>query len=100
MDNNCCPDTVIYKEVMHTLTERVNQEDYYEATTVTRQKYICCCGLFFISAYLGSLRGEEVLRVVRLVFMTSNEEALVHTSKHCVLPMHRRFQNDCGVPRS
>ena len=92
------PDTAISKEVMHAVMERVDQ-DYYEASNAVRQRFICRSGLFFMAAYLGSLCGEEVPRVVRSSFMTLNEEAFRHTPKHCVLPLYGHFKNEKGVPR-
>jgi len=53
-----------------------------------------------MSAYLGSLRGEEVPRLVRHYFIELNQESL-HCSrvKHCVLPLYGRFKGDKNLPR-
>ena len=92
------PDTAVSSAVMHAIMERVD-EDYYDATTAVRQRFISRAGLFFMGAYLGSLRGEEVPRTVRSFFMQLNQESLNHEPRHCVLPLYGRFKTEQGVPR-
>ena len=92
------PDTAISSAVMHALMDRV-EADYMDSSDTGSKRYLARSGLFFMSAYLGSLRGEEVPRVVRKFFFMLNEEALTSTPKHCVLPLYRRFKNERGIPR-
>ena len=92
------PDTAISLKVMHALMNRV-EEDFLESSDAGSKRYLARCGLFFTSAYLGSLRGEEVPRVVRKFFYDLNLESLQSDIKHCVLPLYGRFKNERGVPR-
>ncbi len=57
------PDMAVTAEVMHALMNRVNV-DYIEAHTEARRRFLARAGLFFLSAFLGGLRGEEVVRTV------------------------------------
>lgn len=92
------PDTAISGKVMHQLMKRVDV-DFYDTEDVLLQRFVIRAGYFFLAAYLGSLRGEEVPRVLRKHFCELNVEALASTTPHCVLPLYGRFKNDKGVPR-
>ena len=92
------PDTAISSKVMHALMERVEQ-DYQDCEDPGRRRFIVRSGLYFMAGYLGSLRGEEIPRVVRKYFFILNQEAAQSEVKHCVLPLYGRFKNEQGVPR-
>ena len=92
------PDTAISGKVMHQLMKRVDV-DFYDTEDVLLQRFVIRAGYFFLAAYLGSLRGEEVPRVLRKHFCELNVEALASTTPHRVLPLYGRFKNDKGVPR-
>ena len=92
------PDTAISGKVMHQLMKRVDV-DFYDTEDVLLQRFVIRAGYFFLAAYIGSLRGEEVPRVLRKHFCDLNVEALASPTPHCVLPLYGRFKNDKGVPR-
>ena len=53
----------------------------------------------FMAAFLGSLRGEEVPRLLRKYFILLNKESLTMTSTpHVVLPLFGKFKGEQGVP--
>lgn len=92
-------DLAITKKVMHALMKRV-EVDYYDTfEDVRRRRYIVRAGFFFLAAYLGSLRGEEVPRIVRKALYQLNEEARHLEPPHCILPLYGRFKTEKGVPR-
>jgi hypothetical protein len=73
--------------------------DYHESDNQIEKRFLARAGLFFMASYLGSLRGEEVPRVVRKHFIGLNEESALSDIPHCVLPLFGRFKNDKGVAR-
>ena len=92
------PDAAISNKVMHKMMERV-EWDLLETKDQRLKRFITRAGLFYMSAYLGALRGEEVPRVVTKYFISLNKEALKSTPSHCVLPLYGRFKSEQGVPR-
>jgi hypothetical protein len=83
---------------MHKLMKRV-EVDFVDSDSEVERRYIVRCGLYFLSGYLGSLRGEEVPRLVRKHFIELNEESMKSRTPHCVLPLYGNFKNDHGVAR-
>ena len=52
-----------------------------------------------MAAFLGSLRGEEVLRLLRKYFILLNNESLIMAaSPYVVLPLFGKFKGEQGVP--
>ena len=92
------PDAAISCDVMHAVMKRV-EVDYIDADSEIERRYVVRCGLYFLSGYLGSLRGEEVPRVVRKYFIDLNEESMKARTPHCVLPLYGNFKNDRGIAR-
>ena len=92
------PDIAISTEVMHEIMKRV-EADYHDADTPGQRRYITRAGLWFISSFLGSLRGEEVPRLLLKYFVDLNKEAYESRIPHCVLPLYGRFKNDGGIAR-
>ena len=92
------PDAAISSLVMHSLMNRV-EVDYIDADSFMERRYLVRAGLFFLSAYLGSLRGEEVPRTLRNEFINLNKDALEAKVPHCVLPLYGNFKNDNGIAR-
>ena len=92
------PDAAISSEVMHAVMERIEM-DYIDSDEEGARQYIARAGLFFLSAYLGSLRGEEVPRLLRREFIDLNEESMNARVSHCVLPLYGNFKNDNGISR-
>ena len=93
------PDAAVSNKVMHALMRRVDV-DYYEADDGEARSFIIRCGLYFMAGYLGSLRGEEIPRIiVRKQFLVLNKESLETEPPHCVLPLYGRFKTDRGIPR-
>ena len=88
----------ITRKQMKHLLARVDTDFLEWEGDVDKARFFCRAGLFFISAYLGSLRGEEVPRIVRKEFIDLNKESLVHPeTPHCVLPLFGRFKGDRNV---
>lgn len=92
------PDLAFSREVMHQIMNLLN-EDYLEATSPERKRFIARMGLLMLSTFLGGLRGEEVPRIVRKAFVELNLESLKCHTPHCVLPLYGRFKNDSNIPR-
>ena len=92
------PDSAISVRLMNVLMERADL-DYIEAYDQDQARYIGRAGLFFLSTFLGGLRGEEVPRILRKYFLSQNQESLVHCIPHTVLPLYGNFKNDQGVAR-
>ena len=92
------PDAAISSLVMHALMHRVNA-DFVDADSYIERRYLARCGLYFLAGYLGSLRGEEIPRVVLKYFLGLNEESLLARTPHCVLPLYGNFKNDRGISR-
>lgn len=69
MGDDRCPDTAISTEVMLEITNRKNV-NFVEGGA--------WAGLLFLGAYLGSLRGEEVPRIIQHHFIKLNEESMKH----------------------
>ena len=92
------PDAAISSEVMHAVMSRVNT-DFIDADGGRELRYIARAGMFFLAAYLGSLRGEEVPRILRKEFIELNEESSRAKIPHCVLPLYGNFKNDNGIAR-
>jgi hypothetical protein len=92
------PDVALSRAVMLLLMEYANM-DYDTSVTAERKRFIARAGLFYLSTFLGGLRGEEVPRVVRKYFILLNEESKAHIVPHCVLPLYGRFKGEGGVAR-
>ena len=92
------PDAAISNDVMHAVMNRV-ELDYIDADSERERRYFVRAGLFFLAAYLGSLRGEEVPRLLRKDFIDLNIESLNARVAHCVLPLYGNFKNDNGIAR-
>ena len=92
------PDAAISSEVMHEVMKRVEM-DYIDADDECERRYLARAGLFFLAAYLGSLRGEEVPRLLRKEFVDLNFESAIALTPHCVLPLYGNFKNDNGIAR-
>ena len=92
------PDAAISNEVMHEVMKRV-ELDYIDSDVEGEKRYLVRAGLFFLSAYLGSLRGEEVPRLLRKEFIDLNIESINARVSHCVLPLYGNFKNDNGIAR-
>ena len=92
------PDVALSRNVMLLLMAYANM-DYEASVTGERKRFIARAGLFYLSTFLGGLRGEEVPRVVRKYFVLLNEESRAHITPHCVLPLYGRFKGEGGVAR-
>jgi len=98
MGDQSKPDYPVTGEQMRHLMNRV-ELDYQDCGSEDRRRYIARAGLFFMSAFLGSLRGEEVPRLVRHYFIELNQKSLQRSRvKHCVLPLYGRFKGE-NLPR-
>ena len=92
------PDAAISNVVMHEVMKRI-EVDLIDSDNDMERRYLIRAGLFFLSAYLGSLRGEEVPRLLRQEFIDLNADALEARIPHCVLPLYGNFKNDNGIAR-
>lgn len=93
------PDAAISVDVMKAIMERVNL-DYIESESYFRKRYYARAGLFFMAAYLGSLRGEEVARMVKRYFIKLNKESnACPIESHVVLPLYGSFKGEGGRRR-
>jgi hypothetical protein len=93
------PDAAISTEVMHALMKRINI-DFIEAERDFDEKYYARAGLLFLGAYLGSLRGEEIPRILRKHFINLNKESMTHKRfPHAVLPLFGQFKGEQGIAR-
>ena len=92
------PDAAISTEVMHEVMKRIEM-DYVDADEEGAKRYFVRAGLFFLSSFLGSLRGEEVPRLLRKEFIDLNVESMNARVSHCVLPLYGNFKNDNGISR-
>lgn len=77
------PDAAISSIAMHEVMNRV-EADFIDADSLKKARYFARAGLFFLSAFLGSLRGEEVPRMLRKDFIELNQEYLEARISHCV----------------
>jgi hypothetical protein len=99
MGDDTRPDVAISIEVMKALMNRVNI-DYMEANEKHQEKFFARAGLMFMSAFLGSLRGEEVPKLLRKHFLGLNKESMLLTKDpHVVLPLFGKFKGEQGIPR-
>ena len=92
------PDAAISSVAMHEVMNRV-EADFIDADSLKEARYFARAGLFFLSAFLGSLRVEEVPRTLRKEFIELNHESLEARISHCVLPLYGNFKNDNGMAR-
>jgi hypothetical protein len=93
------PDAAISTDVMLAIMNRVNI-DFVEAERDFDERYYARAGLLFLGAYLGSLRGEEVPRIIRRHFIKLNEESMKHKKyPHAVLPLFGQFKGEQGISR-
>ena len=92
------PDSALSRDVMLLMMELIDR-DFKNSRVEIRRKYIARAALFFLSTYLGGLRGEEVPRVIRKYFVLLNEESFNHQTPHCVLPLYGRFKSEGGMAR-
>jgi hypothetical protein len=98
MGDDSRPDAAISVELMISIMNRVNV-DFIEASDDASKLFISRAGLMFMSAFLGSLRGEEVPRLLRKYFISLNKESMTRTvSPHVVLPLFGKFKGEQGVP--
>jgi hypothetical protein len=99
MGDDTRPDVAITTTVMVALMNRVNI-DYIESNGGRKERFFARAGLMFLSAYLGSLRGEEVPKLMRKHFINLNRESMsLKISPHVVLPLFGRFKGEHGIPR-
>jgi hypothetical protein len=99
MGDDTRPDVAISVELMKALMNATNL-DFLEAASSEEKRFIARAGLLFMSAFLGSLRGEEVPRLLRSHFILLNKESLQHPiTPHVVLPLFGKFKGEQGVPR-
>ena len=92
------PDLALSRDVMLLMMEMMDR-DYQSSRLELRKRYIARAGVFFLSTYLGGLRGEEVPRMIRKYFILLNMEAFNHKTPHCVLPLYGRFKSEGGIAR-
>ena len=92
------PDAAISNLTMHAVMDRV-EADFIDADSENERRYLARCGLYFMAGYLGSLRGEEIPRILLKYFLELNEESLGSRTRHCVLPLYGNFKNDGGISR-
>jgi hypothetical protein len=98
MGDDTRPDTAISVELMKSIINSVNL-DYLEATQDKGKQFLVRAGLMFMSAFLGSLRGEEVPRILRKYFIMLNQESMIRSSHpHVVLLLFGKFKGEQGVP--
>jgi hypothetical protein len=92
------PDAAISSELLLKVIQKM-EVDYYDADTEGEIRYIVRAAVFYLAAYLGSLRGEEVPRILRQYFIDLNKESFKARIPHAVLPMYGSFKGDQGIPR-
>lgn len=93
------PDIAISSEVMVKMME-ILEEAYYLESSQAERRFIARATLFFLAAYLGSLRGEEVPRIVRKHFIELNEMSMEDLElAHAVLPLYGIFKNEGNIAR-
>lgn len=93
------PDVAICSPLMKQLMTRI-EVDYLEEDSIIARRFIARAALFYMSAYFGSLRGEEVNRILRRYFLQLNEETMnMNNTPHVVLPMFGNFKGEQGLPR-
>jgi hypothetical protein len=92
------PDAALSTDMMREIMIRV-ESDFQEAEDNQIKRFICRAAVFFLGAFLGSLRGEEVPRILRRDFIQLNIESSKWKIPHCVLPLFGRFKGDQGIPR-
>jgi hypothetical protein len=93
------PDAAISTEVMLALMNKVNI-DFIESERDFDERYYARAGLLFLGAYLGSLRGEEIPRIIRRHFIQLNVDSMKHkTFPHAVLPLFGQFKGEQGIAR-
>ena len=93
------PDIAICSPLMKQLISRIEVDYMLEESEITK-RFICRAALFYMSAYFGALRGEEVNRILRRYFINLNEETLnLASNPHVVLPMFGNFKGEQGLPR-
>ena len=93
------PDTAICSKLMKMLIMWV-EVDYLEEENEFIKRFIARAGLFFMSSYFGSLRGEEVNRILRRYFINLNEDLMnMKDTPHVVLPLFGNFKGEQGIPR-
>jgi hypothetical protein len=64
------------------------------------ERFYARAGLLFMGAFLGSLRGEEVPRVIRKYFIELNKDSMTRNKNpHCILPLYGNFKGEQGIPR-
>jgi hypothetical protein len=98
MGDDSRPDAAISIELMKVIMDRVNL-DFIEANEVKDKRFLSRAGLIYMSAFLGSLRGEEVPRILRKYFIQLNKESMTRSSDpHVVLPLFGKFKGEQGVP--
>jgi hypothetical protein len=91
------PDVVIWTKVMHEVIKRINI-DFIESERDFDERYYERAGLLFLGAYLGSLWGKEIMRILRRHFINLNNEAMKHKKfPHVVLPLYGQFKGEQGI---
>ena len=94
MGDDSRPDAVISVELMKSIMDRVIIV-FVEAKYGRGRQFISRAGLLVMWGLLGSLRGEEVPRILRTYFINLNEESMSRSSSpHVVLPLFRKFKGE------
>ena len=92
-------DIAISPEIMLKMVVILEELYFYAGARLERQK-IAQATLFFLAAYLGSLRGEEVLRIVRAHLIELNIISMSEVgAEHAVLPLFGAFKGEGNVAR-
>ena len=95
MGDNRRPNTAIGSRLMKAIIRRVNLDYLESGESHMRQRFYARSGLYFLSAFFGGLRGEEVPRILRKHFIELNRDAMMcQEGKHVVLPMFGNFKGD------
>ena len=93
------PDAAIGSKLMKRLMNKV-EVDYLEEDDDGYRRFVARAGLFYLGSFFGSLRGEEVNRILRKNFILLNEDAMkLPSNPHVVLPLFGNFKGEQGVPR-
>ena len=76
------------------------EESYFYAGARLERRKIARATLFFLAAYLGSLGGEEVPRIVRAHFIELNIISMSELgAEHTVLPLFEALKGEGNVAR-
>ena len=93
------PDTAISSFVLKKMLQYAEAEWHGSVDHIERH-FIVRASLFFVLAFLGALRGEEVPRLVRKDFISLNKISMRERKQpHIVIPLYGRFKNESNVAR-